>query len=99
MHRTECRRTAALLLAAVLCFALFVSVSCIAGCFHHDCSGEGCLVCAALSASENVLRSASLVFAVFALVNAVCFVLRSDCAAGLANGLATLVSQKVELLN
>ena len=93
------KRLIALLTLAV-CFAMLFSLCCIALGIHHDCTGDGCLICARIADIENALRGMSFAAAALSLVSAAAF----SCA--LTNGgsclcdqLRTPVKLKVLLLN
>ena len=94
------RQFIAILMTALLCLSVFGSVFCMASHAHHDCTGEGCAVCAVLEQCGQRLHGASAAASavpvlLFFAQHAVCL-----CAAA-ARELSgsTPVALKVKLLN
>jgi len=56
MKVSQGKRIFTLLLIAAVCFVMLFSVCFIASETQHDCLGENCMICAQLSACENILR-------------------------------------------
>ena len=90
----------AFLFTLVLCASILGAVFCLAEHTYHDCSGEGCSVCAVLVQCDQRLRSTAAVgtsalLLLSAFMLTVCLTFAVTCEAACE----TLVSLKVELLN
>lgn len=89
---------AALIIALMLFFVMLISTLFIARNAHHDCSGDGCSVCAIIAVCENLLKNISAAAAAAAVLAAAVFVfIRSIEAAAVFCPAATPVSLKVKL--
>lgn len=95
MKRTK---HAALIIALMLFVVMLFSALFIAHETHHDCTGEGCSVCAMLAVCENMLKNISVAAAAAAVLTAAVFVfVKSLEAAAVFCPAATPVSLKVKL--
>lgn len=95
---TREKRTAAMLLAALLAAVMLFSVFFIVLEADHDCAGEDCAVCAVLSVCEELLTGRSAAASCIAAAVLAAVVTRSAarlCAVG--TGSVTPVSLKVKL--
>ncbi len=97
---TNKKRLAAIVFAAVVLFALMISLFVITCEADHDCAGENCLVCAVIELCRKTLEtfggvpaSAGIAFAYSLFITQAVSVLRIVTCSG------TPVSLKVRLLN
>ncbi|MBQ2580719.1 MAG: hypothetical protein II574_03725 [Ruminococcus sp.] len=89
---------AALIIALMLFFVMLISAVFIAHETQHDCSGDGCGICAILAVCENMLKNISAAAAAAAVLAAAVFIfIRSIEAAAVFCPAATPVSLKVKL--
>ena len=95
MKRTK---HAALIIALMLFVVMLFSALFIAHEIHHDCTGEGCSVCAMLAVCENMLKNISAAAAAAAVLTAAVFVIIKTLeTASVFCPAATPVSLKVKL--
>ncbi|MDR1628657.1 MAG: hypothetical protein LBS36_00360 [Oscillospiraceae bacterium] len=93
-------RVAALLLCALLCFAMTVSVAFIAAESGHACEGEHCHVCVELRACLSFIKSLSFIAAVVAALLSARYVIDPIIRRAVLDSAGpTLVSLKVKLSN
>ncbi len=64
-------KKAAALLALLLAFVMLFSVLYIALEAHHDCSGDGCAVCAQIHACEKLIQQLALAAALLLVITRV----------------------------
>ena len=93
------KRTTAVLLAALVLFAVISSLFAVIHEAHHDCTGENCRVCAMVAVCRTTLRTlADALIAAAAVSACLCTALPVIYFSRAYFG-KTLISLKVKLLN
>ena len=91
------RKRALAVWAAVLAIVMLFSVLFIALEADHDCHGDGCAICAQISACVDLLRHLAVSLVVIALAAALRLSVPHDIAGPVAGRSVTLISLKVKL--
>ncbi len=88
------------MLTILLCVSMLSAVFCIAEHSHHDCTGEGCVVCMVLEQCDERVRALGTAVSVFLMLLCVMFTAGSlPVSAVRTVSSHTPITLKVKLLN
>ena len=94
------RRITVIIITALIALAMFSSAAFIAAESDHDCTGEDCAVCCAISACVNAFKTLTAAFTAMSAGVCAFFVIRAALKiCGDVHSPATPVSLKTKLLN
>lgn len=98
MHKNNVKKIMASCMVFFVLLVLFYSQIFIATHIHHDCSGEGCPICAEIQIAEAIIQQiGSAMQTAMLLITFVCIIAESIAIVNLVNLFNTPVEMKVRM--